>query len=485
VLISVLINAGNSAAQATDSSDSKTKALSGSLDAGLDFQWSDRDSDYNLDQSLRLNLDPQQHKRIHFQTNIWMHEDLDGDEGAGSALGGLDDTYSNNYRARILSLHVDIDDLWGDSKLRIGRQRILEGVAYNRIDGAYFSQTRAPWRWYAFGGLRASMYDNDHHDLVLGGGASFRPGPRTRLSLDYFYGEENRSSGDIVYRSPYLGYLGLLFPRRVKQNLNETAVALSAWHDMSENIRLYGRYLWKDGNGDEIQAALTGFVPGPELAYELTVRSQLTAAGDQVNDLSNFYRIVGVFEPYYNVLAAIHYPINERSLVSLEVEIHDSENDNPFSANRDFERYAIIWSGEEVAKDTDATVALERWAVSGGEGTWAITGELTRSWEDWSLTFGADFERYEDRFVRYNPWPSIISGLRVALDPNVFVGFTPIADQFDTTVVTTHENVYSVYARGRWSFKNGQRLWTRVTYEEDDGPDAPYWRVEAEYSIDF
>lgn len=461
------------------------QGLSGGLDAGIDIQRSDHESDINLNQTLRLNFDPPNRPRLHFRGSVWLHEDLDSDEARYSVLRDINDASSADVRARLLYLYLDADDVWGDSVLRVGRQRILEGIAYNRIDGLYFQRQFARGDAYIFGGVRASLYDDAHDDPVFGGGADFRLDARTRVAMDWYYAQENRSRRDVVFRVPFSDFFRLNFPRRVKQEFQERAVALSVWRDIFENLRLYGRYVWKDGNGDELHLTASGHAPRWDLSYEVAFRSQLTRAGDQVNDLTSFFRVLGRFEPYYNVFAAIHRPISERTLLSIEAEFHDAENDDPLSANRDYERFALILTREELFKNTDATISVEHWSVTGGEGSFAVTGELRRRWERVELRVGADFERYEDRIVEYNDLPFLLDRARIALVPGTFPGFNPLVGLFDTRVVETHENIYSILTKLAWAVREDQGLTTELIYEQDEGPDSPYWRFKAEYSIRF
>jgi hypothetical protein len=54
--------------------------------------------------------------------------------------------------------------LWGESTLRVGRQRIEQSVAYSLIDGAYFNKRNEKWEWYAFIGTRGTLYHENFHD---------------------------------------------------------------------------------------------------------------------------------------------------------------------------------------------------------------------------------------------------------------------------------------------------------------------------------
>lgn len=460
--------------------------LGGSFEMGVEVRGSDGDSDLDLDQTLRLRIDPPSLERVHLRGALWMTEDLDGDEDSTSILRGLSDAYNSDVQARLLYLYVDVDDLIGDSVLRLGRQRILEGVAYNRIDGIYYKQRFARGAIYGFGGVRASLYADTSDDLVLGGGAAYRPSQRTRLAVDVYYGEEDgRSGGGAIRRRPVAERFGYAFRRDEKDDLQDTVVGLSVRHDFSSNVQTFARYTWRDGDGDEILLNLTGYVPPWDLTAELTYRGQLNAAGDQVRDRTAFYRILGNYESYDNFLLALHRPLTEKILFSLEAEFNEAEHDDPLTANRDFKRYAAVLSAEDWLAGFDAQVSVERWDVSGSEGSWAVSGEVGKEWESVEGALGLDFERYEDRLIRYDWRPYWWRQIATDLLPGLYTGFMPLVRLLDTPVVETRENVYSVYGRARWSLRENQDLTARASYSEDAGPDDPYWRIQAGYEIRF
>jgi len=459
--------------------------ISGSFRNELDASWSDRDSDLDMSQTLRLNIDPASHPRLHLRGLLRVHEDLDSSEARSSVLRDINDGSGEAVRARLYLLYLEVDDVWGDSTLRIGRQRIEEGAAYNRIDGIYFSRKMGRWEWYLFGGARASVYDSTFDDLTAGGGVSFRPDARTRISLDAYWGEKHRERDDAVRPDLISVLLGREYPRRLKRDLGDNLVALSLWRQLTPNTSFFGRIRLHDGDLDEITAQLVGFWPGADLSYEVSYRGRFATASDRVDDLTAFYSVLGGFTEYHNVLAALHKPLSERITLSLEAEFHNADDDWE-TANRDYNRYAAILSVTPIFKKTDVTLAVEKWDVSGGDGTWTLTGEMTYHWSDAiAVTLGADYERYEDRITRYYAPLGIADRLLIAFVPGYFAGYNPVVLLFDQYAVTTHENIYSVYARLKWQVRENQDVSLTVTYEEDEGPDSPYWRVRAGYTIRF
>ncbi len=474
--------AGGTAPQPNTPAGTKAKWLSGRYDTTLDTAFDDDDSDIDLTQTLRLEVTPPEHPRLRIKGLAWMNAELGSDVDADSALRDINDASDSDVRLRLMDLYVEYDDLFGDSTLRVGRQRILENLTTLRVDGLFYKQKMKGWDWYVFGGARASLYYDSHDDLALGAGASWMPSPRTRLALDAFYAEEDH---DDVYRPFVADLFGLDYPRKVSTDLDDSLISLSAWHRLTENFNVFGRLNLKDGDVDDLVLRATGFVPSWELTYEIDYRARLHDAEDRVNDITEYYRVIGYYEKYQNFLVAVHKPLSEKMTLSLEGELRDSDEADWMTGNRDYQRFAITTDWDELAKDTDVSVGLEYWNVTDGEGVWAITSEATKTWNNLRLTVGTGFERYEDRFIEYNPWPNRINLALVAFVPGYFMTYNPLVFGLDTWTVETHENIYSVYSRIQWKFKENQELNAGITYEKDDGPDSPYWRIQAGYGIRF
>ena len=80
--------------------------FSGELRLGLDTARSSRDGDIQMDQVLRLKIDPPEHERFHIRTTLWTIEDLDGREDPTSTLRTLNDASGSAVHARLLSLYL-------------------------------------------------------------------------------------------------------------------------------------------------------------------------------------------------------------------------------------------------------------------------------------------------------------------------------------------------------------------------------------------
>ena len=457
--------------------------ISGSLEAGFDGSYSLRDTDLNMDQTLSLDFHPPKLEQLRIRGQVWMHEDLD-DEPSDSALRDINDADGHWYRARLLYLYAEVSDLWGDSALRLGRQRVQDGVASPRIDGLHFKQRYRVWDWYAFAGVRASIYENAHEDGTFGGGASWKPFECTKLALDGYFAMEHRDGGGDWNWSFWRGPLNQAYRRNAEEDLKDMMLSFSVWQDLTPNHHLFGRYNLRDHASDDVMASATGYIPKLDVLYELTYRYQFRV-GDQVNELSSYYRILGTQEAFHHILTALHRPLVKWLVLGVEAEIHLANNDDEFSGNRDYTRTALILEADPLPWGLSAETALEFWHMHSGENTWVVTGELKKEWDAVEISVGMDYEAYEDRVREYNASPFLINRILVNAVPGFFNGFNPLVKFLDSSVVETREDIYAAIARVKWFITKNQDIDFTLTYEHDDGPDSPYWQTQLRYLIRF
>ena len=460
----------------------------GSASAGFDGLWgSGGEQDIELRQSLQFQVDPPQCERLHLRGLVWTVEPLGPAPSANSGLRDLYNTYDAAIIARPSYLYLDVDDLWGDSTLRIGRQRIQEGAAYNRIDGVYFKQRLNLWDWYVFGGSRATFYSDPFEEPVGGGGASFSPGPMTKIAVDAYAGRDSRVvRHDRTLHGPIAALLYRLDDRDLKDQMTDVSLALSVWQTINEYISLFGRFNWYDSQGNEFLLSATGYFPAPvDLTYEFSYRRQFNQIQDRVNDLTSFYQVLDTSETYNDFLFALHRPITKNTMISLETQFRNANGNN--ETNRDFQRYALLLSGDKLfgPAKLDGRIGVERWNVSDGEGAWAVVGEVGRQFDKVKVSLGADYQRYQDYLTEYDQGLLLLDMARVWFAPGILQGYNPLTYFFGKYQVRTHENIYSIYLKAKWAITPDQDLQGRVMYEEDDGPSSPVWRVQADYTVRF
>lgn len=459
--------------------------VNGHFSTGIDTAWDDKASDIELNQFLRLNVDPPSVPKLHFHTSLWTTENLDGNEDSGTRLYGIDDAYDEAVRVRLLDLYMQADDVLGGATLRLGRQRITDGPLFNRIDGLYLNWDLDRWNVYVYGGVRASIYNGHEDNLALGGGASYQLTKSTRIGVDAFYGNERRHSGDDVQRSWSDLLFGRDYPRSVASELDNHMVALNLYQRLGTNHWLSARATFQEDGADELALDLSGYIQAADITYLLSYHNQLDRVEDRINQVTGFYRILGPHERYHHFHADLQRPITKKLTLGLETDWHIASNDSIYTANRDYLRTALVLSGKDVYKGMNFRVALENWDATGESDMWIVTGEIGRKWKAYNLAFGVNYEQYRDEYVDYNPWPNRLNIASFLFVPGVSPGIRPGVWLTDTANVVTRENIYSFYSRFTWEIDKRQRLMTRVTLEEDDGPDSPYWRVQASYEIDF
>lgn len=459
----------------------KHDPVSGSFSSRMEVEHAGGESDWRSDQYLRMTIQPSATPKLSIHGAAWLWEDLDGKEPADSALRGLNDTYAGAVQVRPLYLYLEGKDLWGDSTLRIGRQRIEESVNNSLVDGAYFSKRVGIWEGYAFLGYRGTLYEDYFQDPSLGAGLSVRPTAYTRLAVDAYYSTESR---DRLRRSFYADLFSLRYPLAIPDDADTRQLAFTVTQRLGERHQLYARYLVSDGASDEFRLAATGSFSSRHVAYDVAYVQRLNTVTDRSNDTTGFYRVLGALSEYRDLSATVHVPIAERYAFSVESQWHDSQDSGDF--NRDYTRYGAFFSGAKLwGGNLDFRLGVSRWDLDGGEGTWSLTGEATRRWGKNAFTLGADYAAYQDRYTEYRPLPLQLTRLVVDLLPGIYPGYNVIAGLAGTGSVTTDQDVYSLYAKYGYTLNDRQSLWFKLICQLDDGPDSPYWRAQAEYTIRF
>lgn len=469
----------------SDTSKSGRDWVSGRLQTGLDAAWDGSGSDLELYQILRLGIEPPSAPRLKLQSSLWFTEDLDGDEARYSSLYGIDDGYGGAVRARVLELYLQAEEVLGGGELRIGRQRLLDGPLYNRIDGLRIRWDKPRWDAYFYLGSRASLYEDPFDDLVLGAGAGYRITNNTRIGVDLYHARDDRAQSEKVTVGWLNGLFGRNYPRRVDTRVEDQLLGLNLYHRFNENHWLNAQLLLQDDGAHEYSMDLTGLIARWDLTYLVNYRRQFDRVNDRVNDLTGYYRILGGLDQYHHVHLGLYRPITQKLTLGFESDIHDTSGDDYPGSNRDYVRLAATLSAKDVGKGVGFNVSLNHWDTSGEEGSWLLTGEIHRKWKAFELGLGADYEQYRYEYVDYNPWPNWIKTAIVLAVPGVYPGFSPIVKLTDTREVVAREEIHSLYTRFAWRVNERQRFTARLAYEDDDGPYTPYWRFRAGYEIEF
>lgn len=294
--------------------------------------------------------------------------------------------------------------------------------------------------------------------------------PITRVALDAFYGTEHRE--DEIRPNPLVGFLNLDYPRRVDDDLDDSYVGLSVWQWFMPGINVFSKFGLRNGDAGDFLLDVNGAIPKVDMSYDVSYKHQFDSREDIVNDLTGYYRVLGTYEEYDNLLVSLHKPLNKMFTVSVEGEFHGSDASRFTGAgNRDYNRYAVILAADDLMPKLDASIGLEYWDLDQSENTWAVTGEVSKTWERFKLTIGADYQAYEDHVVRYNPWPHRFDRFFTDFVPGYYAGTRPLIWVFDTYTVETHENVHSIYGRLKYDLAQDQDLSLKVTYEEDEAPE--------------
>ena len=419
--------------------------VSGELELGLYAGRAEHDSDVEIDQFLRLNVDPPAYERLHVRSTLWFSEDLDGDESPSSPFRGLNDTSDAWVTTRVLSLYLEAESQEDDGRVRVGRQRIRDGVAYNRIDGLYLSTNQGTSRYYGFLGARASVYENSHDDVSAGVGGSWLVLPNTCASLDVFYGDDERRRFGAVN----------------DDSLQSTLTSLSIQHLLATQHHLFGRATWHESDLDEFRISAQGVVSDDDLFYTLSYRKRLSTLAERPADFPQFYYVVGELNGYEDVQSIVGVPVTERVEVGLEVQVHNADDSAVSTANRDYTRFGFSVDVREVATHYDVHVILELWDAAQGESEKTISGEVSRDWENTRVAIGVDYDRFQDRIIQYDPINQ------------------------DDFIIESRDDIYALYLKVKYELTETQSVQVRASVEEDDTEDSPIFRLRAHYTVEF
>ena len=484
------------------------KWFSGEFDAGFDGIWSRDNREIDLDQTLKLNLEIPGYDKLHVRSMFLLDEDIDSDDDRNNPLRDFDDNEDDDISADVLYLHLDIDDVWGDSQMRIGRQRIQESPFAARIDGLYFKQNVGAWDWYVFGGWQASLYDQSFDDPAAGGGVAWQVSANTRVALDAYWLEEDRIHYTHYYRPRLRDLLYDDYPRELDNEVDDSVVSLSIWQAITQNLRLMARLDVHDGSRTELTIQATGYVPAWLLSYELTYLVLYGDIEDRASSLTSFYRILGPENSYDDVLLVLHRPLTKKITLTLEGEVREVDHESPRwgsnywnqayeypdKTNQDFVRYAAILSADDLVWGLDGNISFGYWDIDEFDDSWNVGGEIGKSWDEFTVTFGAEYRHYETLDTVYNIWPYARNQFRRSLAS--LGGNTSPLDTFyydsnftvrlrDVKPVGYSDGIIAISLEGKWAYTQNQSLSLGVTYEDDDTDDAPYWRVRAGYRIEF
>ena len=466
--------------------DAAKKWYRGSLDLSLDFWASEHHTDIMMDQVLRLEITPPKNDRLVIRGALWSTEDLDGHESTTSSLRGLKDAYGAAVQVKVLHLYAEFSDIFDGADLRIGRQYITQSPVYPRIDGLYLRQRQEYWDWYVFGGARASIYRDAHKDLSTGGGIGAWATRKTRLSLDWFYGRDDRRQSETVSRGPLAGLLDWVYPREIDGTVDSFLLAFTVDHQLGPRHRLRGRFTMHDGASDELLLSAAGFLGAREAVYDITYRRRFDAIEDRANDATGYYRLLGTQDEFDDISASFHIPLAEHHELSLDAQYHNSHGQSGFEPyDQDFWRLGATWVTREIWPGIETTATVERWDADLDEGSWLGALTVAKQWERTRATFGASYETYRYRVYEYDTRYQLARQLANLLIPGVYTGYQPLVSYLDTSRVHVTDDVISAFAEVEHQLSPRQRLFLRLNYEHFDDLDGPIFHAEVRYMLQF
>ncbi|MEI7900634.1 MAG: hypothetical protein WCK89_10285 [bacterium] len=354
------------------------------------------------------------------------HGDLDGSSSTEGSYRSVDDA-SGVTENRLLQAYVDAHDRKGEVRLRLGRQYI-EVADYVQIDGGQlmlFENRNIGGRIY--GGVPVSYYSSVGGGFAGGLSLVGRPwtGNRSRFTYAEYCDDSEEGQNDQNYLID------------VQQEVTEAVQSRTRLSVLNDAFR-YATFdvICFPPNGDtdlRIGASRWGDFDANTRVY------------------SPLYAQLGEQQPYTYLYAKMDYSLGPMWMLSPGVSAKKTDAGDADYSNRDYTDYELTVTFEPV-KALSASLSLEYWDVSSGDGFLGLSGEVRyRHHKIWEVSLGSAYMDYT-----YNSYSDI--SYSVSDGQTVF--------HEDGTVTEESPYALSYFLRMKWNIT--RRLIARLQGDIED-----------------
>ncbi len=358
----------------------------------------------------------------HFAGRLYV--DLDGPTSDGT-FNGLDQSFGDDWNARLYTAHVDAHEIPNVELARLGRQDLIETPTPVTFDGLRVDSERfgpAKVSFSAYGGVTVHHFESaTEGDSVYGIGSELRPWQDARVRLDW-----------MSLRDEFL-----------TTDRHDELYGVRWWQDL-DGVNLHGLHTWRDGKPRDLHVGANGGLDLP-VTFAVDYRELLSTQGAAVTELDPFYEIAADYQPYRQLDASIDTDLGEHLTVDTGGSIRrlrDSSDEGEF--NREFER-------------AYAGLQLHTFGIDGLSVT--VTGNYYNTQGEDFRTFTGDLEYRPDQQLR------ILFGTGYDLF---------LYDSFDDR---ERVHVRSLYLRSDYRISKRVRVDAAYEYERDDEDEFHVFRM--------
>ncbi|MBL8747772.1 MAG: hypothetical protein JNK78_01325 [Planctomycetes bacterium] len=278
-------------------------------------------------------------------------------------FAGLDQSFGDEFDARLYAAHIDVHRSLGLALLRFGRQDLDETPTIVTFDGVRADSQRwggSTQLWVsAYGGVPVHQFEaSPHGDSVVGVAGGLVPWRGGRVRADA-----------MNLRDEYLAV-----------DREDTLLGARWWQSVGE-VQLHGLHTWRDGSPRDLVVGANGPLPdalpgGPR--FSVTWRELLSTQRQEVTEIDPFFDIGFDYAPYRQLETTLDVDATEHVSVGIGADVRwlrDGADERAF--NREFEHYRAFASWDDLfVPGLSASVSGSLWDSSGEEFR-TVTGDLT------------------------------------------------------------------------------------------------------------
>jgi hypothetical protein len=353
------------------------------------------------------------------------HSDLDNSSTVDGTYRSVEDAHGV-VENRFYQAYLDAHDRKGEVRLRLGRQYVEE-ADYLQLDGGQLMlYENRNFGGRVFGGVPVSYYSSVGGDYAGGLSLVGRPwaGNRSRLTYTEYY-EDEAGESDKNYLAD------------VQQEVTESVRTRTRLSVLNDTFRL--------GSFD-----VNCFAPDGETDVRFG-GSRWGEYDSSTRAYSPLYSQFSTQQPYTYLYAKMDYSLGPMWMLSPGVSTKRTDSGGPEYSNRDYTDYELAVTFEPI-KALSASLALEYWDVSSGDGFVGLSGEVRyRHSRKWEVSLGSAYMDYT-----YNSYSDI--AYSISDGQTVF--------HEDGTVTEESPYALTYFLRTRWNIT--RRLIMRLQGDIED-----------------
>lgn len=333
-------------------------------------------SDQDLVARLGLDFGDERKDPYTFHFSGRAFGDLDG-RRPDDPFRGLDQSYGDEFYARLYLAHVDAHRLDGLSLLRLGRQDLVETPTPVTVDGVRADSERlgaARLQFSAYAGVPVHHFEaSASGDSVFGLGVTAQAWHGGRVRLDW-----------MSIRDEFLAL-----------DRHDEIYGVRWWQEL-EGVRLNGLHTWRDGKPRDLWLGLRGAGDLP-LDFALDYRELLTTQRAAVTEIDPYYEIAAEYVPFRQVDVRLGPDLGERFEVDVGTALRRLADDaDAGTFNREFDRSFVELAVHDVATPGLSFALVGSIWSSDGEDIRTVTGDVSyRPTRDVELSTGTGYDLFK------------------------------------------------------------------------------------------